>query len=438
MIGLFGMTLPAQAMQFDPVTISASAIAISGRGEIVGGDTARLGKVLAAVPPGKRLLGLSLDSPGGMVVEGERLAHLIRVRGLSVLIPSHSQCASACFLLLAASPSRFAAVDALVGVHSVSENGKETDTSLAVTTLMARDAAELGVPPAIIGKMVETTPGRIEWLTRADLVSMDVTMLDGDAPDGRPARTAPAAPAPAPMAVPAAMPAPASPSAPAPAVVPAATPDLGFAAGAGARRAWDAWMAGLRGLYRDGAGFALAQIGVTRPVSCRGPNAASLGDFTLGCEAARQRLAPVEANLRGHPDYSAGWNGTVPGGAPNEPVEAEYQGAYFCGRQVARLTLKVFARPGAPRRRALFSFGPQPASPEVPSGAFLVEGAIDAKGGALTLTPVQWVSRPAGYSWLGLSGRSGDGGRTFSGQVTGAAGCSAFTLRIVIETMNKQ
>jgi len=417
MIGLFGMTLPAQAMQFEPVTISASAVAISGRGEIVGGDTARLGKALAAVPPGKRLLGLSLDSPGGMVVEGERLAHLIRARGLSVLIPPHSQCALACFLLLAASPSRFAAVDALVGVHSVSENGKETDSSLAVTTLMARDAAELGVPPAIIGKMVETTPGRIEWLTRADLVSMDVTMLDGDAPDSRPARTAPAAPAPA------------------PAVAPAATPDPGFAAGADARRAWDAWMAGLHGPYRDGAGFALAQIGVPRPVSCRGPNAASLGDFTLGCEAARQRLAPVEASLRGHPDYLAGWNGTVPGGAPTEPVEVEYQGAYFCGRQMARLTLKVFARPGAPRRRALFSFGPQPASPEVPSGAFLVEGVIDAHGGALTLTPIQWVSRPAGYTWLGLSGRSEDGGRTFSGQVTGGAGCSAFTLQHVIETL---
>ncbi len=102
---------------------------------------------------------------------------------------------------------------------------------------------------------------------------------------------------------------------------------------------------------------------------------------------------------------------------------------------MARLTLKVFASPGAPRRRALFSFGPQPTSPEVPFGAFLVEGAINANGGALTLTPVQWVSRPAGYAWLGLNGRSGDGGRTFSGQVTGDAGCSAFTLQRVSETL---
>jgi len=60
-----------------------------------------------------------------------------------------------------------AASDALVGVHSANENQQETDVSLAVTTLMARDAAKDGIPPAIIGKMVETTPGRVEWLTGA-------------------------------------------------------------------------------------------------------------------------------------------------------------------------------------------------------------------------------------------------------------------------------
>jgi hypothetical protein len=298
-----------------------------------------------------------------------------------------------------------------------------------MTTLMARDAADLGVPPAIIGKMVQTTPGRIEWLTRSDLVSMNVTVFDGDAPDTGTAPVRPATPVQAPPPVPAALPSPAVAPAPAPAVVVA-----GFAAGADDRRAWDAWMAGLHGAYHDGAGFALAQLGVPRPVSCRGPNAASLGDFTLGCEAARQRLTPVETGMRDHPDYRDGWNGASPGGALNVPVEVEYQGAYFCGRQVAGLTLKVFGAAGAARRRALFSFGPQPTSPEVPSGAFLVEGAIALSGGALTLTPVQWVSRPAGYAWLGLSGRSEDGGRTFAGQVTGAAGCSVFTLQRAGET----
>jgi hypothetical protein len=421
LIGLLGVALavrPACAMQFEQKVLSATEVVIIGRGQIVPGDAARLAKAVAAVAPGKRLLILALDSPGGTVLEGERLAHLIRARGLPVLIPSDSKCVSACFLLLAASPRRFVAADALVGVHSASEAGQETGTSLAVTTLMARDAAELGIPPAIIGKMVQTTPGRVEWLTRADLLSMNVTVYDGDVPDTGQPRVGPAAPAP--VQAPVSVPAP-------PAVVP------GFAAGADDRRAWDAWMAGLHGPYGEGAAFARAQFAAPQPVPCGGPNGASLGDFTQGCVAARQRLARVETGMRDHPDYLAGWNGAAQGGPKNEPVEAEYRGAYFCGRQAARLTLKVFPVAGAPRRRALFSFGPQPASPEVPPGAFLVEGDIGLNGGAMILTPVEWVSRPAGYAWLGLSGRSEDGGRTFAGRVTDGAGCSMFTLQRVGE-----
>ena len=185
LICLLGLTLPASrthALQFDQITISPTEVIVGGRGPIVKGDTDRLQQALAAVPQSKRLLGLALDSPGGNVVEGEQLAKLIRARGLPVVIPSNSKCISACFLLLAASTRRLAASDALVGVHSASEAGEETDTSLAVTTLMARVAAEMGIPPAIIGKMVSTKAASVEWLTHADLLSMDVTIFDNDAP----------------------------------------------------------------------------------------------------------------------------------------------------------------------------------------------------------------------------------------------------------------
>ena len=48
---------------------------------------------------------------------------------------------------------------------------------------MARAAAELGVPPTIIGKMVGTAPSRMEWLTPADLNAMGVVVYDdADAP----------------------------------------------------------------------------------------------------------------------------------------------------------------------------------------------------------------------------------------------------------------
>jgi hypothetical protein len=42
---------------------------------------------------------------------------------------------------------------------------------------MARDAAALGVPPEIVGKMVETKPAHMEWLTPEELATMDVVIF---------------------------------------------------------------------------------------------------------------------------------------------------------------------------------------------------------------------------------------------------------------------
>jgi hypothetical protein len=448
---LLGLALPgsaAQALQFDQMTVSPTEVIVGGRGPIVKGDTDRLQRALAAVPPGQRLLGLAFDSPGGNVVEGEQLAKLIRARGLAVVIPSNSKCVSACFLLLAASPRRLAASDALVGVHSASEEGQETDTSLAVTTLMARVASEMGIPPAIIGKMVSTKAASVEWLTHADLISMDVTIFDNDAPSAaRQASTQagteiapgpmPAAPQPRPQTEPLPQQALNQP----PAILappPSAVPPTAYASGRDDRRAWNTWLAGQSGPYRDGAVFALGQFEMARVASCYGPQGASRGDFTTGCESARQRLAGVEVRLRANPDYAAGWNGTGIGTTtaatqpirPTQPMEAEYEGAYFCGRQVAHLTLTVFTAGDGPRRRAMFSFGPGPTSPNMPRGAFIVEGAIDLNGGEMSLTPVKWVSQPGSYNWLGLSGRSTDGGRTFAGRIIDSTNlCTIFTLQ---------
>lgn len=420
LICLFGASLPAvptYALQFEQVPISAVEVIIGGRGPIVKGDTARLEQALAAVPSMLQLAALALDSPGGNVVEGELLARLIRTRRLSVVIPPNSKCVSACFLLLAASPQRLAAADALVGVHSASESGEETVASLAVTTLMAQDAAALGIPAAIIGKLVQTTPGRVEWLTHADLISMNVAVFEDDLLTALRQAGSPAARQ-------------ATPAPPAPAA-PQSGPPRAYTAGREDRRAWDSWLTGLRGQYRDGAAYALAQIGLEQPGSCSPSNGINRADFTPGCEAARQRLAPIDLRIHGNPDYAAGWNSAGPVSPAGEAVEAEYQGAFFCGRQVARLTLKVFPQSGEARRTALVSFGPQPTSPDVPHGAFMVNGAIELHGGTLTMKPVKWLSQPAGYDWLGLSGRSEDGGKTFSGRVINKSACTIFTLKRV-------
>ena len=101
----------------------------------------------------------------------------IRGAGVAVFVANGSVCASACFLLLAAAPQRFAGNEALIGVHSASVDGEETVLSEAATTEMARAAADLGVPPVILGKMVATAPQHVAWLTHDDLAAMRVKLI---------------------------------------------------------------------------------------------------------------------------------------------------------------------------------------------------------------------------------------------------------------------
>ena len=62
----------------------------------------------------------------------------------------------------------------------------------------------------------------------------------------------------------------------------------------------------------------------------------------------------------------------------------------------------------------------------------MVEGAIDLHGGEMSLSPVRWVSQPGSYNWLGLSGRSTDGGKTFAGRIVDTTNqCTTFTLQRV-------
>jgi len=48
--------------------------------------------------------------------------------------------------------------------------------------IIAREAVTLGVPPLIVSKMVQTPPGRMEWLTPQDLALMDVKIFESKAP----------------------------------------------------------------------------------------------------------------------------------------------------------------------------------------------------------------------------------------------------------------
>ena len=166
---------PASAMRFAySSTGGAGLLAASGKVEL--GDGERLRAALQAVPAGARLAGLSLNSPGGDLEEGLRLAADIHDAQLHTLVGDGATCASACFILFAAGRQRSASTTALIGVHSVSYRGSDNPDAQAMTVRMARRLAEYGVPDAILGKMVTAQPSQIWWLTRSELEAMRVDM----------------------------------------------------------------------------------------------------------------------------------------------------------------------------------------------------------------------------------------------------------------------
>lgn len=156
-------------------------------GEIIPGDADKFSQSLRqANDSGKFVANVRLDSPGGNLLEGVKIADAIRYGKTSTNVGKTAVCASACFLMFAAGSTKNASYGAQIGVHGASgENGEETAASGAATVSMAKIAKELGVPSAIIGRMVVTSPQDMVWLSPQDLQSMGVTMM------GRPSQSGP-------------------------------------------------------------------------------------------------------------------------------------------------------------------------------------------------------------------------------------------------------
>ncbi len=81
-----------------------------------------------------------------------------------------------------------------------------------------------------------------------------------------------------------------------------------FQQGLADRKQWETWFNSLTGDYHEGARFWSAQRSLPKPGSCFGPNGQSLGDWTAGCLAAQQRLAPADARRKSEAEYRQGWN----------------------------------------------------------------------------------------------------------------------------------
>jgi hypothetical protein len=169
---------PASSATIKSLAGKHGGVIIQISGQITTGDAdAFISEVKQANAARKLVENVRLNSTGGKLLEGLRLAGAIREAKLSTSVGQGAVCASACFLAFAAGDSKFVDYGAQIGVHKASDKGgRETMLSGAATVSMARFAKELGVPTPIIGRMVTTPPRQIMWLTSQDLQSMGVTM----------------------------------------------------------------------------------------------------------------------------------------------------------------------------------------------------------------------------------------------------------------------
>jgi hypothetical protein len=174
------------AAEIKPNAAKDGRLSISITGEILPGDAEAFSQVVKqANDAGKFVANIRLNSDGGNLLEGVKLADAVRFGKMSTNVGKTATCASACFLVFAAGATKFVSYGAQIGVHGASdETGRETVSSEAATVSMAKVAKDLGVPPAIIGRMVVTPPNDMVWLSPDELQSMGATMV------GKPAQTA--------------------------------------------------------------------------------------------------------------------------------------------------------------------------------------------------------------------------------------------------------
>lgn len=185
---LLTSAIPAPSAQLDSSITKEGKVVIALYGDIEQGDAESFSNIVkTANAQGKVVSGLRLNSQGGNLAEGFKLADLVKFAKIATIVPNGSLCASACFLIFAGGEQRFASRSSQIGVHGASSNGAETPESSAATIEMVRFAKLLGVPDRILGEMAATPPSQMFWLSQNDLLAMNVTLT------GRPQQTPPQA-----------------------------------------------------------------------------------------------------------------------------------------------------------------------------------------------------------------------------------------------------
>ena len=116
------ITDQAQAATWKSFPTKEGHVLVLMSGEITEGDTeAFKSAVREANDAGKLVVSFRLDSIGGNLLEGVKLADVVRFAKVATNVGPGETCASACFLIFAAGETKFANYKAQIGVHGASD-----------------------------------------------------------------------------------------------------------------------------------------------------------------------------------------------------------------------------------------------------------------------------------------------------------------------------
>ncbi|MCZ4352306.1 hypothetical protein O4H61_07225 [Roseovarius aestuarii] len=127
------------------------------------------------------VIGIRLNSPGGVVVSALLIADEIFERKLSTYIAKEHTCASACALLFFAGHDRLA--EGRLGVHQMDDGGRADASTLQFVLAYQLDAFQrFGVPWTVANYMLTTPPWDMHWISNFDKEEFALNRdLHGDA-----------------------------------------------------------------------------------------------------------------------------------------------------------------------------------------------------------------------------------------------------------------
>jgi len=172
---------PASAADLTTTLSRENRTIVLLNGEFADGDAGRLRDIIrGSISSGRPVSGIRLNSPGGSLLEGVRLAGVIQNAKIATVIASGATCAAGCFIAFIAGNQKFVSATATVGVPGAA-NRFGRDAAGEVPAIV-RVVKELGLLDSIVEKMLAAHEDEIVLLTQDDLRAMGATTT------GRPAQ----------------------------------------------------------------------------------------------------------------------------------------------------------------------------------------------------------------------------------------------------------